>query len=197
MRLQNLYPNWLRELFRERSNRKRENHLRGERNSLQEERGGLYDSLSVLEEEEISLLRKGKFADTDVVKRRIVTKIKTVRDDIKRVNAKIRMKGQMIEVVNVHLHNLDVTRQRDRLHGLPTGDELAEGQAEAEALLEELEADTENLEVVGDKSSTDMTHDELAIFPINAGPIGVVNIRTSIMSTLSISVCINAMGENK
>ncbi len=163
--------NWLRQLFSREGNETRKINALSERRALlAQRRERLYNDIAQLETREGDLLKQGKESPSPVVKRRVATQIKQVRDDIERLTAVARVMGQQVDVVNTHIHNLTLIQQ-GKLAKLPSSEEITQDAVRAEEMLEQLGSDvqlTETLSVgVGVGAASD---DELAILKELEGP---------------------------
>lgn len=155
---------WVRQLFSREGNEARKiNALSERRAALTQRRERLYGDISQLETREADLLKQGKENPSPVVKRRVATQIKQVRDDIERLTAVARVLGQQVDVISTHIHNLTLIQQ-GTMAKLPSSEEITQDAVRAEEMLEQLGSDvqlTQTLSVgVGVGSASD---EELAI----------------------------------
>src|SRR5204862_4064808 len=94
----------------------------------------MYADVAQLETREADLLKQGKESPSPVVKRRVATQIKQVRDDMERLAAVARVMGQQVDVISTHIHNLTLIQQ-GQVAKLPNSEELTQDAVRAEEML--------------------------------------------------------------
>jgi hypothetical protein len=100
-----------------------------------------YQDLSVLEKKEDELRVQFKGAG-EMPRRRITSQLLQLRKDVARRRQLLSVLNQQINVINTHLHSLELQKQGEYAQ-LPTPEEIAADASKAEEVLAQLEADSE------------------------------------------------------
>lgn len=136
-------------------------YLSERRAALGQQRDRLYEQLAKLEAQETALKHEYRQAGGPLAKRRITSQLLKLRKDAERRQQLLGMLNQQIQVVGVHLHNLELART-GTAHGLPPAEEIAEDAARAEQVLAEVQASAE-LAVSGGVAVGGLTEEETAL----------------------------------
>ena len=100
-----------------------------------------YQDLSVLEKKEDELRVQFKDA-AEMPRRRITSQLLQLRKDVARRRQLLSVLNQQVNVINTHLHSLELQKQGEYAQ-LPSPDEIAADASKAEEVLAQLEADSE------------------------------------------------------
>ena len=118
------------------------------RAALSQQRNRGYEEMGDLEGREAEMRRQFKDAGGEITKRRITSQLLQLRKDIERRQQLLGVLNQQINVVAVHLHNLELVHQGKSAQ-LPDSEEMAQDAAAAEDVLAELQASGELAATVG------------------------------------------------
>ena len=135
------------------------------RAALSQQRDRAYEEITSLEAKDGELREEFKKARAPLTKRRITSQLVQLRKDIERKQQMITVLNQQVNVVNTHLHNLELTKQGESAQ-LPDSEEIAADAAAAEEMLAQLEADNELADSVSGVGSSmaGMSAEEQALF---------------------------------
>ncbi|MFN4241861.1 MAG: hypothetical protein ACK4PI_01340 [Tepidisphaerales bacterium] len=123
-------------------------YLSERRAALGQQRDRIYEELSKLEAHETSLKNEYRHTAGPLGKRRITSHLLQLRKDVQRRQQLLSSLNQHIQVLGVHLHNLELART-GTAHGLPAPEHIAEDAAKAEEVLAELQAGSESAGAMG------------------------------------------------
>ena len=133
------------------------------RTALSQQQDRIYEDLNKLETKESELRQQFKDSTSALTKRRLTSQLLQFRKDIERRQQMLSVISQQVNVVNTHLHSLELVRQGQGAK-LPDSDELAADAVKAEEFLAELQADSEIATSVGGLGSTGLSDEEQALF---------------------------------
>jgi hypothetical protein len=133
------------------------------RAALSQQRDRGYEEMGDLEGREAEMRRQFKEASGEITKRRITSQLLQLRKDIERRQQLLSVLNQQINVVAVHLHNLELVHQGKSAQ-LPDSEEMAQDAAAAEDVLAELQASGELAATVGGTVSGGMSAEEQALY---------------------------------
>jgi hypothetical protein len=133
------------------------------RAALSQQQDRIYDDLNKLEQKEGELRQQFKDSTSALTKRRLTSQLLQFRKDIERRQQMLGVIGQQVNVVNTHLHSLELVRQGQGAK-LPDSEELAADAVKAEEFLAELQSESEIATSVGGLSSTGLSDEEQALF---------------------------------
>jgi hypothetical protein len=133
------------------------------RAGLSQQQDRIYEDLSKLETKEGELRQQFKDSTSALTKRRLTSQLLQYRKDIERRQQMLAVISQQVNVVNTHLHSLELVRQGQGAK-LPDSDELAADAVKAEEFLAELQADSEIATSVGGLGTTGLSDEEQALF---------------------------------
>jgi hypothetical protein len=133
------------------------------RAGLSQQQDRIYEDLSKLEAKEGELRQQFKDSTSALTKRRLTSQLLQFRKDIERRQQMLAVISQQVNVVNTHLHSLELVRQGQGAK-LPDSDELAADAVKAEEFLAELQADSEIATSVGGLGTTGLSDEEQALF---------------------------------
>lgn len=128
------------------------------------QRDRAYEEMSALEQKESELRQQFKDARAPLTRRRITSQLLQLRKDLERRQQLLSVLNQQMNIVSTHLHNLELVQQG---HGsqLPDSQELTSDAEAAEAVLAELQANTELASSVSQSSPTGgLSDEEQALF---------------------------------
>jgi hypothetical protein len=133
------------------------------RAALSQQQDRIYDDLNKLETRESELRQQFKDSTSALTKRRLTSQLLQFRKDIERRQQMLSVISQQVNVVNTHLHSLELVKQGQAAQ-IPNSDELAADAVKAEEFLAELQADNEIAAGVGSTASTGLSDEEQALF---------------------------------
>jgi len=133
------------------------------RAALDQQRDASYTDMSALEKREGDLRTEFKQAGGELSKRRITGQLLQLRKDIERRQQLLSMLNQQINIVNTHLHNLNL-QQQGHAAKLPDSEELAADAAKAEDVLAELQASSEAAESSSAVTAGGLSTEEQALY---------------------------------
>jgi hypothetical protein len=133
------------------------------RAALSQQRNRGYEEMGDLEGREAEMRRQFKDAGGEITKRRITSQLLQLRKDIERRQQLLGVLNQQINVVAVHLHNLELVHQGKSAQ-LPDSEEMAQDAAAAEDVLAELQASGELAATVGSTAAGGMSAEEQALY---------------------------------
>ena len=135
------------------------------RTALSQQRDRAYEEITALEAKDGELRDQFKTARAPLTKRRVTSQLVQLRKDIERKQQMITVLNQQVNVVNTHLHNLELTKQGEGAQ-LPDSEEIAADAAAAEEMLAQLEADNELADSVSGvgPATAGMSAEEQALF---------------------------------
>lgn len=129
--------------------------------SLQQDR--IYEDLSRLEQRESELKQQFKDSTSALTKRRLTSQLLQFRKDIERRQQMLSVISQQVNVVNTHLHSLELVKQGQGAK-LPDSEELTADAVKAEEFLAQLQADNELAGSVGNIATAGLSDEEQALF---------------------------------
>ncbi len=144
-------------------NRTKINLLSERRAELTLKRDREYEQMQVKEQEEGDLREQFKNNASTSTRKRITSQLVQVRKDLERRQQILGMLNQQINVINTHLHNLELVEQGTAAK-LPTSEELAGDAAQAEEVLAQLQADNELAGTMGPTTTAGLTDEEQALY---------------------------------
>lgn len=155
----------VRSLFsRKGENEKKIAFLSERRAALAQQRDRAYEDLSTLEQQEGKLREEFKAAGGLLTRKRITSQLLQLRKDLERRNQLLGVLNQQVNVVNTHLHNLELVQQGQSAR-LPDSEELTADAVAAEEMLARLEADNELASSVSATSgASSLSAEEQALF---------------------------------
>lgn len=133
------------------------------RAALSQQQDRIYEDLNKLETREGELRTQFKESTSALTKRRLTSQLLQFRKDIERRQQMLSVISQQVNVVNTHLHSLELVKQGQSAK-LPNSDELAADAVKAEEFLAELQADNEVAGSVGAIGAAGMSDEEQALF---------------------------------
>lgn len=133
------------------------------RAALSQQQDRIYEDLNKLETKEGELRQQFKDSSSALTKRRLTSQLLQFRKDIERRQQMLAVISQQVNVVNTHLHSLELVRQGQGAK-LPDSEELAADAVKAEEFLAELQADSEIATSVGGLGTTGLSDEEQALF---------------------------------
>ena len=133
------------------------------RAALAQQQDRLYEDLNKLETKEGELRTQFKDSTSALTKRRLTSQLLQFRKDIERRQQMLSVISQQVNVVNTHLHSLELVKQGQGAK-LPNSEELAADAVKAEEFLAELQADNEVAGSVGAIGSAGLSDEEQALF---------------------------------
>lgn len=133
------------------------------RAALSQQQDRIYDDLNTLETKESELRQQFKDSTSALTKRRLTSQLLQFRKDIERRQQMLSVIGQQVNVVNTHLHSLELVKQGQGAQ-LPNSEELTADAVKAEEFLAELQADNEIAGSVGSIGAAGMSDEEQALF---------------------------------
>src|SRR3954452_15014360 len=129
--------------------------------SMQQDR--IYEDLSKLENKESELKTQFKESTSALTKRRLASQLLQFRKDIERRQQMLSVISQQVNVVNTHLHSLELVKQGQGAR-LPDSEELTADAVKAEEFLAQLQAEDEIAGSVGGLGTTGLSDEEQALF---------------------------------
>lgn len=117
-------------------------YLSERRAALGQQRDRIYEELSKLEAQQTALKNEYRHAAGPLGKRRITSHLLQLRKDVQRRQQLLNVLNGHIQVLGVHLHNLELART-GTAHGLSAPEHIAEDATQAEQVLAELQAGSE------------------------------------------------------
>jgi len=133
------------------------------RAALSQQQDRIYEDLGKLESREAELRQQFKDSTSALTKRRLTSQLLQFRKDIERRQQMLGVISQQVNVVNTHLHSLELVRQGQG-GKLPDSEELAADAVKAEEFLAELQSESEIATSVGGLNSTGLSDEEQALF---------------------------------
>jgi hypothetical protein len=133
------------------------------RAALSQQQDRIYDDLSKLEQRENELRTQFKESTSALTKRRLTSQLLQFRKDIERRQQMLNVISQQVNVVNTHLHSLELVKQGQGAQ-LPNSEELTEDAVKAEEFLAQLQTDAEVAGSVGSVASSGLSDEEQALF---------------------------------
>lgn len=134
------------------------------RAALAQQRDRGYEDLGTFEQQENKLREEFKAASGMLTKKRIASQLLQIRKDSERRHQLLAVLNQQVNVVNTHLHNLELVQQ-GQVAKLPDSEELTADAVAAEEMLAQLEADNELASSVSATSGAgSLNAEEQAIF---------------------------------
>ena len=133
------------------------------RAALSQQQDRIYEDLNKLENKEGELRQQFKDSSSALTKRRLTSQLLQFRKDIERRQQMLAVISQQVNVVNTHLHSLELVKQGQGAK-LPDSEELAADAVKAEEFLAELQADSEIATSVGGLGTTGLSDEEQALF---------------------------------
>ena len=133
------------------------------RAALSQQQDRIYEDLNKLETRESELRQQFKDSTSALTKRRLTSQLLQFRKDIERRQQMLSVISQQVNVVNTHLHSLELVKQGQAAQ-IPNSDELAADAVKAEEFLAELQADNEIATGVGSIASAGLSDEEQALF---------------------------------
>lgn len=133
------------------------------RAALSQQADRIYEDLSKLESKEGELRTQFKESTSALTKRRLTSQLLQFRKDIERRQQMLSVINQQVNVVNTHLHNLELVKQGQGAK-LPDSEELTNDAVKAEEFLAQLQADNEIADSVGAIATAGLSDEEQALF---------------------------------
>lgn len=133
------------------------------RAALSQQQDRIYDDLSKLEQREHELRTQFKESTSALTKRRLTSQLLQFRKDIERRQQMLSVISQQVNVVNTHLHSLELVKQGQGAK-LPDSEELTADAVKAEEFLAQLQTDAEIAGSVGNIASAGLSDEEQALF---------------------------------
>jgi hypothetical protein len=133
------------------------------RTALSQQRDRGYEEMNDLESREADLREQFKQAAGELTKRRVTGQLLQLRKDIERRQQLMSVLNQQINVVAVHLHNLELVQQGQTAK-LPDSEEMATDAAAAEEMIAELQANSEMADSVGGSIQGGLSAEEQALY---------------------------------
>jgi hypothetical protein len=133
------------------------------RAALSQQQDRIYEDLGKLESKEAELRQQFKDSTSALTKRRLTSQLLQFRKDIERRQQMLGVISQQVNVVNTHLHNLELVRQGQGAK-LPDSEELTADAVKAEEFLAQLQAESEIAGSVGNIASSGLSDEEQALF---------------------------------
>ena len=133
------------------------------RAALSQQQDRIYEDLNKLETKESELRTQFKESTSALTKRRLTSQLLQFRKDIERRQQMLSVISQQVNVVNTHLHSLELVKQGQGAK-LPNSEELTADAVKAEEFLAELQADNEIAGSVGSIASAGLSDEEQALF---------------------------------
>jgi hypothetical protein len=133
------------------------------RAALSQQQDRIYEDLSKLEQRESELRTQFKESSSALTKRRLTSQLLQFRKDIERRQQMLSVISQQVNVVNTHLHSLELVKQGQGAK-LPDSEELTADAVKAEEFLAQLQTDSEIAGSVGSIASAGLSDEEQALF---------------------------------
>jgi hypothetical protein len=133
------------------------------RAALSQQQDRIYEDLGRLEEREADLRQQFKDSTSALTKRRLTSQLLQYRKDIERRQQMLSVISQQVNVVNTHLHSLELVRQGQSAK-LPDSEELTADAVKAEEFLAQLQSENEIAGSVGGMAGTGLSDEEQALF---------------------------------
>src|SRR3954454_15302979 len=133
------------------------------RAALSQQQDRIYEDLGKLEGKEAELRQQFKDSTSALTKRRLTSQLLQFRKDIERRQQMLGVISQQVNVVNTHLHSLELVKQGQGAR-LPNSEELTADAVKAEEFLAELQADNEIAGTVGGLGTSGLSDEEQALF---------------------------------
>ena len=133
------------------------------RAALSQQQDRIYEDLGKLEQKEGELRQQFKDSTSALTKRRLTSQLLQFRKDIERRQQMLGVISQQVNVVNTHLHSLELVRQGQGAK-LPDSEELTADAVKAEEFLAQLQADNEIAGSVGNVGMAGLSDEEQALF---------------------------------
>jgi hypothetical protein len=133
------------------------------RAALSQQQDRIYEDLSKLEQREGELRTQFKESTSALTKRRLTSQLLQFRKDIERRQQMLSVISQQVNVVNTHLHSLELVKQGQGAK-LPDSEELTADAVKAEEFLAQLQTDAEIAGSVGNIASAGLSDEEQALF---------------------------------
>jgi hypothetical protein len=133
------------------------------RAALSQQQDRIYEDLNKLETKEGELRQQFKDSTSALTKRRLTSQLLQFRKDIERRQQMLSVISQQVNVVNTHLHSLELVKQGQGAK-LPDSEELTADAVKAEEFLAELQSENEIAGSVGGITSAGLSDEEQALF---------------------------------
>jgi len=133
------------------------------RAALSQQQDRIYEDLSKMEHKEADLRDQFKNSTSALTKRRLTSQLLQYRKDIERRQQMLGVISQQVNVVNTHLHTLELMKQGTG-QKLPNSEEITADAVKAEEMLASLQTDNEIAQSVGGITSGGLSEEEQALF---------------------------------